>query len=59
MRSKRAWYKLKIDGRWRERSAGTTNYRDAKKIRRKWLGDREKLVAHQTWRIDKERLKPL
>ena len=77
-------YKLKIDGRWRERSAGTTNYRDAKKIRRqalqaqeegrlptdaaraklevvakKWLGDREKLVAHQTWRIDKERLKPL
>jgi integrase len=77
-------YKLKIEGRWREFSTRTTNYREAKKIRQqalqaqvenrlptdmaqqklekvaeRWLNDRKKLVAHQTWRIDKERLKPL
>ena len=77
-------YRLKIEGRWRERSTGSTNYREAKKVRqkalqaqeegrlptdaaqaklevvaKKWLDDRKKLVAHQTWRIDKGALKPL
>ena len=28
-------------------------------VSEKWLEDRKKLVAHQTWRIDKERMKPL
>ena len=25
----------------------------------RWLDERKKLVAHETWRIDKERMKPL
>ena len=77
-------YKLKIEGRWRERSTGTTNYREAKKTRQqalqaqeegrlptdaaqakleavatKWLADRKKLVAHETWKLDKAVLKPV
>ena len=77
-------YKLRIDGRWREFSTRTTNYREATRKRReaiqaqeqgrlpsdaaraklsaiapRWLDERKKLVAHQTWRIDKERMKPL
>jgi integrase len=32
-------YKLKIAGRWRESSAGTRNYREAKQIRQKALQD--------------------
>ena len=77
-------YKLKIDGKWRECSAKTKDYREAKGVRQKalqeqadgrlptdaakaklsqvapgWLDYRKKVVAHQTWCIDKERLKPL
>ena len=77
-------FKLKIEGRWREFSTRTSNYREAKKIRQQavqaqedgrlpsdaataklekvapgWLADRKKLVARQTWRIDKGALKRL
>ena len=77
-------YKLKVGGRWREFSSGTTNYQAARKARQQalqqqeegrlptdtarwpfekaaadWLADRERAVAPQTLRIDRERLKPL
>ena len=34
-------YKLKIDGRWRELSTGTTNYQTAKQLRKKAEQDRD------------------
>jgi integrase len=77
-------FKVKDGGRWREMSSHTSNYQDARKVRRQtlqaqeegrlptdlskwhfekaatqWLASRCKLVAPQTYRIDKDRLRPL
>jgi len=79
------WHtRVKIDGKWRELSLETRNYKEARKNRpakiqeyeesqklpdlanlhfekaaELWLAERHKLVAPNTYRIDKERLKRL
>jgi len=77
-------YKLKIAGRWQEKSTHKKNYKEARKVLHQalqdqevgrlptelekwpfekaaseWLSARTCMVAPQTHRIDKERLKPL